>query len=210
MPSHASAERAALVGAMRAAGPDALTLCEGWTVRDLAGHVVARERRPDSGPGIMLPAFAGWTDHVRRGYTRRPFGELLDMIASGPPITSPFALPGADAALNLAEFFVHCEDVRRAAPEWEPRRLPAERRAALWRIVSARGRYFYRGCPVGLELAVPNGPHRVVRTGEPHVVLTGEAPELLLHAFGRGDHARVDVSGPAAAVERFRTVHPHV
>ena len=210
MPSHAAAERAALVAAMRAAGPDAPTLCEGWTVLDLAAHVLARERRPDSTPGLMLPALAGWTNQVRRGYTRRPFTQLLDMIATGPPITSLFALPGADATFNLAEFFVHCEDVRRAGREWAPRELPTDRHRALWRIVAGRGRYFYRSCPVGLELVVPHGPRRVVRSGEPAVVLTGEAPELVLHAFGRGARARVDPTGPTAAIEIFRTVRPRV
>ena len=31
------------------------------------------------------------------------------------------ALPGMDERANAVEYFVHHEDVRRAAPDWEPR-----------------------------------------------------------------------------------------
>jgi len=98
VPSFASIERARLVEALRAAGPDAPTLCEGWTTRDLAAHLVARERRADSGPGLVLGPFSGWTERVRRQYAARDFEELVRLVASGPPLLSPFSLPGADAA----------------------------------------------------------------------------------------------------------------
>ncbi|WP_346995752.1 maleylpyruvate isomerase N-terminal domain-containing protein, partial [Dietzia sp. SLG310A2-38A2] len=42
----AQRERSALVETMRAAGPEAPTLCAGWTTRDLAAHLVVREARP--------------------------------------------------------------------------------------------------------------------------------------------------------------------
>ena len=57
----ASRERAALVNTMRAVGPDAPTLCGEWTTRDLAAHLVLRERRPDAAAGILVPALAGYT-----------------------------------------------------------------------------------------------------------------------------------------------------
>lgn len=57
----ASRERAALVNTMRAVGPDGATLCVGWTTRDLAAHLVLRERRPDAAAGILVPALAGYT-----------------------------------------------------------------------------------------------------------------------------------------------------
>ncbi|MBR7502518.1 maleylpyruvate isomerase N-terminal domain-containing protein, partial [Mycobacterium tuberculosis] len=47
------------VPAARAAGEDAPTLCEGWTTRDLATHLVIREREPVAALGIALPAFSG-------------------------------------------------------------------------------------------------------------------------------------------------------
>ena len=59
--SVAQRERAALVATMRSVGPDAPTLCEGWTTRDLAAHLVIREYRVDAAPGILIPLFAGHT-----------------------------------------------------------------------------------------------------------------------------------------------------
>ncbi|MFM7872077.1 MAG: maleylpyruvate isomerase N-terminal domain-containing protein, partial [Actinomycetota bacterium] len=35
-------------------GPDAPTLCAGWTTRDLAAHIAVRERRPDAAAGILI------------------------------------------------------------------------------------------------------------------------------------------------------------
>lgn len=203
MTSHSAAERAALVEALRAAGPDAPTLCEGWTARDLAAHLVARERRPDAGPGLLVPALSGWTERVRRSIARRPWETLLDQVAGGPPMTSAFALPGVDAAVNLSEHFVHCEDVRRAVPQWSPRELPAARQQAFWKLLGSRGRFFLARSPVPVTLATPDGQEAVARKGDGGVRLTGEPGELLLYLFGRGPHARVQVDGPAEAVKRF-------
>ena len=63
--SAAQRERAALVQTMTATGPDAPTLCEGWTTKDLAAHLVIRERRLDATPGIMVSLLAGYTEKVQ-------------------------------------------------------------------------------------------------------------------------------------------------
>ena len=65
----AARERAALVTTMRDAGPDAPTLCGEWTTRDLAAHLVLRERRPDAAAGIMIPALAGYTARKQQHLT---------------------------------------------------------------------------------------------------------------------------------------------
>ena len=49
-------ERQALCDDLQAAGPDAPTLCVGWTARDLAAHLVLRERRLDAGADAVLAA----------------------------------------------------------------------------------------------------------------------------------------------------------
>ncbi|WP_371820931.1 maleylpyruvate isomerase family mycothiol-dependent enzyme [Tsukamurella sp. PLM1] len=76
-------ERAALVDAARAAGPDAPTLCGEWNVRELLAHLVVREGRLDAAPGILLRPLAGYTEHVQAKYAARPFDELLDAVADG-------------------------------------------------------------------------------------------------------------------------------
>lgn len=203
MPSYASRERAALVEALRSAGPDAPTLCEGWTARDLAAHLVARERRADSGPGLVLGPFSGWTERVRRGYAAKDYAELVRLVETGPPLLSAFSLPGADSAANLTEHFVHCEDVRRARPGWAPRDLDAGLQDALWKVVTVRARMFFRKSRVGVVLATPDGRQHVAVGKQPSVTLTGEPGELVLYAFGRTTHARVTVDGDPDAVRTF-------
>ncbi|HET9657044.1 MAG TPA: TIGR03085 family metal-binding protein [Kineosporiaceae bacterium] len=205
MPSYAAIERENLVDALRAAGPRADTLCAGWTTHDLAAHLVARERRPDSGPGILVPVLASWTERVRRGYARLPYPQLLDLIAGGPPWTSPFALPGVDGLVNLTEHFVHCEDVRRAVPGWQPRDLADGLQDALWSLVSSRGRLLFRRAGAAVTLRTPDGRQAQVSSGPETVTIEGEPAELLLFGFGRGDHARVKFEGGDDGMQRVRT-----
>lgn len=42
--TYAREERAALAALLEDSGPDGPTLCEGWLTRDLAAHLVLRER----------------------------------------------------------------------------------------------------------------------------------------------------------------------
>lgn len=206
MTSPSALERAALADALADAGPAAPTLCDGWTTRDLAAHLVARERRPDSAPGLVFRPLAGWTERVRRSVARRPFEELVSLVRGGPPRTSPFALPGVDAAANLSEHVVHCEDVRRARPGWAPRELPAAVQDACWHALIQRGRILFRASPVGVDLVTADGRrHTAVARPDP-VVLRGEPVELMLWAFGRGAQARVEVEGPQASVQALREV----
>ena len=90
--SVAQRERAALVETMRAVGPEAPTLCEGWKTRDLAAHLVIREYRPDAAPGILIPFFASHTEKVQNQVAEQGWDELVDKVASGPPVYSPFKL----------------------------------------------------------------------------------------------------------------------
>lgn len=194
----AQRERGALVGAMSAAGPDAPTLCGTWTVRDLAAHLIVRERRLDAAPGILLKPFAGYLDSVQRKIAEKPFPDLLELVRTGPPWWSP--LRPVDAVANLGEMFVHHEDVRRAAPEWEPRQLSDADQGRLWPLVRRMGRAAYRKSPVTLALETPDG-HRAVVREQPGdaVTLIGTPSELLLHAFGR-DEVRIETRGESDAV----------
>lgn len=202
--THARRERAELSELMLAVGPDAPTLCEGWTTRDLAAHLVVREARPDAAPGILFSPLAGWTARVTRAVAARPYSELVRQVRTGPPTLSVFSLPGADGLVNLLEYFVHHEDVRRAQPQWAPRDLPADLSNELWSRLGQMGGLMYRRVPVGVALRRTDGPggQHVVRKGEPMVSVTGTAQELLLHTYGRAS-TQVEVSGPAHAVAAF-------
>ncbi|ETK36446.1 TIGR03085 family metal-binding protein [Microbispora sp. ATCC PTA-5024] len=204
--THVRAERAALCDLLDRLGPDAPTLCAGWTTADLAAHLVLRERRLDAAAGIALPFLAGHTRSVQEGLKRRhSYPALVGLVREGPPAWTPYGLvPGLDAAVNTLELFVHHEDVRRAQPGWEPRRLPAEQEDLFWDRVRRGARLFLRRSPVGVVLRRPDGTRAPGRRAEPAVVVTGEPSELLLFAFGRQAHARVGYDGDPDAVARLR------
>jgi uncharacterized protein (TIGR03085 family) len=195
----AQVERAELCDLLVELGPEAPTLCEGWTTADLAAHLVVRERRPDSGPGIVWPPLAGYTEAVRcRRKDRTPWEELVSAVRSGPPLLlRPF-----DRAMNSAEFFIHIEDVRRAQPVWDARPLDPELANALWSRVGAGG--MAKRVPATIELVAPGHANMTAGTG-PRVVVEGDPGEILLFASGRQDAARVEISGDADLIQQLRT-----
>ncbi|MDY6869753.1 MAG: TIGR03085 family metal-binding protein [Actinomycetota bacterium] len=196
----AQRERAALVEAMRAKGPDAPTLCAGWKTRDLAAHLYVREHRLDATAGIAVPALAKYTEKVQNRVAGTDWDALLDKIAAGPPLFSPFKL--IDPVANLAEMFIHCEDVRRAQPGWEPRTLDDATVNGLTRTLSLMARLTLAKAPARAALRTPEGKTLVTAgKGEP-VTVTGRPEELLLFAVGR--EARVEFEGEPAAVRALR------
>jgi uncharacterized protein (TIGR03085 family) len=205
MASHSAAERTALADALTSAGPHLPTLCDGWTTTELAAHLVIRERRPDASAGIVLRPLSGWTHRVQTKYATRPYLDLVALFRGGPPRTSPMAIPAVDERANLAEHFVHCEDVRRATPGWVARDLPADRQSALWSQLGMTGRALFRRSPVSVTLRTPDDrSKRVLKRDGAGIELLGEPGELLMYAFGRKDHAQVQIEGPDDAVNAFR------
>lgn len=197
--SLAAGERQALSDLLDEVGPDAATLCAGWTTRDLAAHLVVREGRPDASGGILLPPLAGYTTRVQRSVAQRPWPELVEQVRSGPPWWSFFRLPALGDRLNAVEFFVHHEDVRRARPGWEPRPADPLRAATLWEVLCLLARLCYRKSPVGVVLRRPDGVQCTARRGSSSVTVIGAPEELVLHANGR-DQALVEVEGNHADV----------
>jgi uncharacterized protein (TIGR03085 family) len=150
--THAQDERQALCDLLADVGPDQPTLCTGWQTADLAAHLVLRERRPDAGAGVMGGPMARYTRRVQaRLAGRYSFAQLIELIRTGPPHLSMFGLPGADEKLNFVEYLVHHEDVLRAQPDWQPRKIDAQVADELWdRLGMAR--LMLRKAPVGVEL----------------------------------------------------------
>ena len=199
----ASDERSALCDLFEQVGPDAPTLCEGWQTRDLAAHLVLRDRRPDAAGGIMIPALAGRTQRVQDSYAAKPWAELVELVRTGPPSWSPFRIPGLADLVNGAEYFIHHEDVRRGGETWAPRPADPARDAALWRTAGMSGRMAFRRSPVGVELRNPEGVTAPLHRGPSTVVISGEPGELLLTVFGRGA-AQVEFEGEDKAVDTVR------
>ena len=204
MSTHAKRERLLLADLLETAGPEAPTLCEGWKTRDLAAHVVVRERRPDAAGGMLVKQLASRLERVTAEFLAKPYDELIRLIRTGPPRFSPFSLKQVDEMSNVIEFYVHAEDVRRAQPDWSPRELDPVFQDALWSRLERSARLMGRGVPTGLVLRRPDGQTTVARRGTPVVTVTGEPSELVLFAYGRQGAAKVELDGDENAIAQLR------
>ncbi|MFJ5706783.1 MULTISPECIES: TIGR03085 family metal-binding protein [unclassified Streptomyces] len=201
MSTHAKRERLLLADLLEAAGPDAATLCEGWRTRDLAAHVVVRERRPDAAAGTLVPALRERLQRVQDEFAAKPYEELIRLVRTGPPRFSPFAVKQVDEGANVVEFYVHAEDVRRAQPGWSARELDPVFADALWSRLEKGARLLGRKAPVGLVLRRPNGQTVVAHRGTPVVTVSGEPGELTMYLYGRTEVAKVGLEGEPDAIE---------
>lgn len=200
-------ERLELCDLLDEVGPDHPTLCAGWRTRELVAHLLVRERRPDAALGIVVPVLASHTRTVTADVAEQPFEELVARFRAGPPRWAlPWALPLVGDRANLFEFFVHHEDVRRAAPEWEPRPDDQRRDDALWSALRPMARLLFRRSPVGVVLRSSGRADVVARRGERSVAVVGLPPELTIVAFGRPTScARVVVQGEPDDVAAFES-----
>lgn len=202
--NHAQRERAELCTLFESVGPDAPTLCEGWSTSDLAAHLVVRERRPDAALGILASPFARHGEKVRQQYAQRDWAELVDLVRTGPPTLSPFGLPAVDRLANTMEYFVHHEDVRRC-DGGGPRDLDPGLEAQLWSVLTRMSRLMLRGSPAGVELRSTDGRSVTAKSDTPSVEVVGDVGELALFVYGRQDAAVVDLIGADADCDAVRS-----
>jgi uncharacterized protein (TIGR03085 family) len=204
MTEYAKSERRALADLFIAVGPDAPTLCEGWTTRDLAAHLVIRDRRPDTVAGELIPALAGRTNRIRLATAARPYPQVVQDVRH-PPWWSPLSNPLLHELANALEFFIHHEDVRRASPGWQPRTLGADHQRALWGAAKVTARFGLRKLHLPVAVRAPGFGTMQVGDGTPQVTLVGEPGELAIFLSGRQRAARVQIEGAADAAEKMRT-----
>lgn len=206
MARHALNERTELAETLRQTDPGAPTLCSDWTAAQLAAHLVLRERSLTEALGRLPSDRARAVAQRALDSTVRdtPYPRLVDQVAGGPPRWSPFAVAPVREAVNLLEYVVHHEDVRRGEPGWVPRVLPPERLEALWRRLKVAARITLRAAPEPVRLVWPEHGSVSVRRGDPTVTVTGTPVELALVAFGRQSASQADFTGPQDAVARVR------
>lgn len=206
MAALAARERAALCDLMDRVGPDAPTLCEGWSTYDLAAHLVLREGAPLAAAGAVFPPLERLTNRgMDRLKSRVAYPSLVERVRRGPPLLSPFRPGPVDRAANAVEYFVHHEDVLRAQPGPQGRRELDERdQDSLWARLAGLGKMLGRRAGAGIELvrADATGVRRI-SSGEPVLVVRGLPGELVLFAFGRGVAADVEIEGDAEAQAAF-------
>lgn len=188
-------------------GPDAPTCCEGWRTSDLAAHLVVRERRPLAAPGIVLGGrFQGLLDRATERALASGYDHLVEQVRNGPP-PGPFAVPGLRTVLNLNEYAVHHEDVRRAnglgprtdRPDLQDRLWKLLRRSAWLQLRSVR-----RSLAVRLRRPDSFDGSDIAVGAGPEVTVSGEPLELVLFLMGRTEAAQVACTGDADSVARLR------
>ena len=190
-------ERAALCDSLEKYGPDAPTLCAGWTTLDLAAHLVARETRSDAAVGLVFPPLANHLQKVMDKCKAKGYEPLVAMLRTGPPWMHR---TGPLATANVNENFVHHEDVRRANGE-APRVIDPEMEAILWKMLGFGARMSKKAVKgAALTLHTPDGRERVVSTDGGKVTMTGEVGDLTLYMAGRKGAAQVTFDGDPTAV----------
>lgn len=176
----------------------------------MAAHLLVRESKPliaAGMPGGPLEARTErYTDQLAGELTgqRRYEKALRDFEVLPGYLHMRTRFPGLDEAMNLIEYFVHTEDVRRASladgEQPAPRELAEGVQEKIWKVLRARARLIAgKKYPQGLVLEAPDcspAVHTVIAppAGQVATVLTGEPGELVLYLFGREAAARVEVS----------------
>ena len=203
MAGEAKEHRQAFVDVCTQLGPDAPTLCEGWTTKDLVAHVYVREHRPDAAPGVLpLGPLSAYTERVMASALRvHGYAELLEQVRTPPRWLDALRL---DDALNTVEFFVHTEDVRRPNG-LEPRPTDDRFERWLWRRLRRQARVMFRRVPADVRLVPDVGdPADVGKRSRAAVEVRGLPSEILLLAYNRKDAARVTIVGDREALTSAR------
>ena len=150
--SFAQRERSRLAELFLEVGPDAPTLNEGWNTFDLAAHLLIRESKPLALPGMFVDALSGMTEKETSKVKARPYTEVVNEWAAGPPVwIKPF-----DAAMNTAEHFIHHEDVRRGGGEVRPRDFSRTVNAQLLALAKRFGAMTLRKAQAPVILTPPD------------------------------------------------------
>jgi uncharacterized protein (TIGR03085 family) len=183
------------------------TLCAGWDAADIAAHLIAREREPWTGPGLVLGGvFAELTDRRRAAWKARGREALLGALRAGPPW--PLTI-GPLEGTQVVEDWIHEQDVRRGGAGLSTPPPGAELERLLW---AATRRFATRTLAVHSDVVIEltdgrrrrrlsarrRRPVATSTDAAPDVTITGTVAELLLYAVGRNG-AEVVVTGDAAA-----------
>ncbi len=199
------AERNNLADLLLAAGPDAPTLCAGWTTRDLAAHLVIREGRPDAAAGIVIAPLAKWTSKVQADTASQPYQDLVAKFREGPPRWSPFSIASVDSAANIVEFAVHAQDVRRAEAGWIAGNTDPELSDVLWSRLPHMSKLLLRSLSMGITVQrtdIASAPASI-KTGSPVMTITGTPIDIMMLLHGRSA-VDVQIEGDDDTVAAFK------
>ncbi|HJR25551.1 MAG TPA: maleylpyruvate isomerase family mycothiol-dependent enzyme [Acidimicrobiales bacterium] len=201
-------EHRAMADTLTKVGPDAPTLLEGWTTKDLAAHLASI----DTAGG--LPLFVG-RQLITRIYPRPTKGSrkvaaraLERALAKGydwsvDRVRAPHRLPmrAGGGPVAIFEIFVHHQDVLRADPDLPPRAAPDELSVCLPWLLAFHAKQLDG---IRLEVETEHGTD-AVGEGAP-VTVRGDAGEVVLWLAGRAPHCSVEVEGDPDVLDRLSPV----
>ncbi|MGO1460240.1 MAG: maleylpyruvate isomerase family mycothiol-dependent enzyme [Flaviflexus sp.] len=184
---------------LRQVGPNAPTLCEGWSAYDLAVHLWTLNHSLIQAPADTL----GMKNTARRLMERTkeqwPYEELVSQLESGP--ASFRWMPcdfREDYRHSLGEWYIHGEDARRANG------IPVEQlgektQSALWERLKVSAKAVRRKQVIAFR-TLDGDSSSIGKTASSGskgrgVVVTGLPSELFLWAYGREAVANVEVAG---------------
>ncbi|MGD9961251.1 TIGR03085 family metal-binding protein [Nocardioides sp.] len=183
-------------------GPEAPTLCGDWNVQELVAHLLVRERSPFS-VGIAVPQLSGLTERAMVRAQRPGLEAMVARLRS--TRFTPVWIGKVDTLLNTMEFFVHHEDIRRAQPEWTPRRLSSYEQAQVWGGLRFTGKALAR--PAGVPVSIRRSDRDAVAVlvpGDEPVVVTGLPCELTMFLYGRDQHRDLEFTGPQQKIAALK------
>lgn len=183
-----------LLQELRASEWDTASLCTGWRVRDVVGHLTMATDTPLSTAVVGLVRAGFDVDRfLRRSGVQRGSVPLTTLLAGWyRAVPSRRTPPGGTPGQMLVEAVSHHQDVRR--PLHRPRVTPPERlRCALDTAVRLGGPFGSRQRATGLRLVATDVDWTHGEPGDPEVRGPGDA--VLLGLLGRGT-ALPDLSGP--------------
>ncbi|MDO4909867.1 MAG: TIGR03085 family metal-binding protein [Corynebacterium sp.] len=196
--------RQRLAGALRAAGPEAPTLCEGWVTKDLANHLYIREHGKKAALGIFMHRFANDYIAATRELEAKGYEWTVDAWAAGPgTLMKPL-----DRWANALEYFIHYADVVRAKDPNAELPITDAQAAEIHRMLGLIGKRSLSGTTVPV-IAFPDGMQRIIfndtkgvsLNGENVVRISGPIQEIALWAYGRAANSLI-FSGPTEKLQR--------
>ena len=194
-------EQAALSETLSRVGPDAPTLCKGWRTADLAAHLaIIQSYDPRYLPGTLFGRWlsdsrlASYSDRLMGRAKARGYDWALAKLRGGPPMYWRYIL----VPMNVAELWIHHEDVLRAADISRSTDRTVDQ--TLWRALKLLGRILTLPLrPLQIEVETPTEERHTLRRGRPYVRLRGQPGELLLFLAGREAVAHVEIDAPGDA-----------
>ena len=169
------------------------TLCKGWSVEDLAAHLVTRERNIIGGMGLVVPGLHRLHDKRIAEVTTHSHEYIIEKLEK-----YPSHMP---ASLNTAEFWVHNEDLLRGELEMS-RAVPSKQEneilwSALKGFAKVRKRLMNDLGNVDLINTDTKEKLQIRFNKKPETTtITGLSGELLLYFYGRRSVAKVKTEKP--------------